>query len=244
MKSLWIAVLSVSTATLAMAQERGRVISVTPVTQVVTIPEQSCRDETVAVAPQPSGAGAVLGAVAGGVLGNAIGHGGGRAAATAAGAIGGAILGNQVESSGPPAYQVQRRCTTQTFYQNRAVAYDVVYEYAGRQYSTRTTTPPGDWIALSVQPAANSSAYSSNGSYDSDMPPQAAYATQPAAPTVIYQNEYYTPAPVYVAPSPNYVAPMLIGAGIAAGTYYASRPYYGPRYYGGYNGSYRHSWRR
>ena len=233
-------------ATVALAQEQGRVLSVTPVTQQVAVPQQVCRDENVYTGQRTSGAGAVLGALAGGVVGNAIGHGGGRAAATAAGVIGGAMLGNQAEATGQPQYQTVRNCTTQTYYQNRAVAYDVVYEYAGRNYTTRTTTPPGDWIALSVQPAANSAAYGSNGYYGTNQPPQAAYSTAPVPPPVVYQNNYYDGGGYY-APQPvqpvysagDYVAPVVIGAALAAGVYYASRPSYH-----GWRGGYRHGWRR
>lgn len=247
MKSLVLLTLAATTATVALAQEQGRVLSVTPVTQQVPVPQQVCRDENVYSGQRStSGAGAVLGALAGGVVGNAIGHGGGRAAATAAGVIGGAMLGNQAEASGQqPQYQTVRNCTTQTYYQNRAVAYDVVYEYAGRNYTTRTATPPGDWIALSVQPAANSGAYGSNGYYSTNQPPQAAYSTTPVPPPVVYENNYYDggyyPAqpvqPVYSAG--DYVAPVVIGAALAAGVYYASRPSYH-----GWRGGYRHGWRR
>lgn len=249
MKSLVLLTLAASTATLALAQEQGRVLSVTPVTQQVAVPQQVCRDESVYTGQATSGAGAVLGALAGGVVGNAIGHGGGRAAATAAGLIGGAMLGNQAEASGQPQYQTVRNCTTQTYYQNRTVAYDVVYDYAGRNYTTRTTTPPGDWIALSVQPAANSGAYGSNGYYGSNQPPQGAYATVPVQPPVVYDNGYYggggyyAPQPVYSGT--DYVAPVVIGAALAAGVYYASRPHHGG--HGGHGwrgGHHRPGWRR
>lgn len=243
MKSLVLLTLAASTATLALAQEQGRVLSVTPVTQQVAVPQQVCRDESVYTGQATSGAGAVLGALAGGVVGNAIGHGGGRVAATAAGVIGGAMLGNSAEASGQPQYQTVRNCTTQTYYQNRAVAYDVVYEYAGRNYSTRTSTPPGDWIPLSVQPVA-----SSNGYYGSNQPPQGAWSTVPAQPPVVYENNYYggggyyAPQPVYSGT--DYIAPVAIGAALAASVYYASRP----RHHGGYGhgwsgGGHRPGWR-
>lgn len=242
MKSLVVLTLAAATATVSFAQERGRVLSTTAVTQQIAVPQQVCSDQNVAVAPHSTGAGAVIGAIAGGVLGNAIGSGGGRAAATAAGLVGGAMLGNQVEASGPAQYQTVRQCSTQTYYQNRTVGYDVVYEYRGRNYTTRTATPPGDWIALSVQPAASGTAYGSDGYYSSQMPPQAAYSTVPVAPppTVSYESGYYAPQPVYSAT--DYVAPVLIGAAIGAGAYYATRPHY----HGGYRPGWgpRGGWRR
>lgn len=137
----------------AQAQdEQGRVISSTPVIQQVALPRQVCTDEQVAVPERKSGAGALLGALAGGAAGNAIGNGGGRAAATALGLIGGAIIGNNIE--GEPGYRTETvsRCGTQTFYENRTVAYDVVYEYAGRQYRTQMPQDPGRFVRLSVTP--------------------------------------------------------------------------------------------
>jgi hypothetical protein len=76
----------------------------------------------------------------------------GRVAATALGVIGGAVLGNQIEGSGRPQYENVQRCTTETYYENRTVGYNVVYEYAGRQYTTRTQADPGQWIPVTVQP--------------------------------------------------------------------------------------------
>ena len=263
------AVAATGAATSAFAQEQGRVLSTTPITQQVAVPQQVCNDQQVAVAPRPSGAGAVVGAIAGGLLGNAIGGGGGRAAATGAGLIGGAMLGNQVEATGPAQYQTVRQCSTQTFYQNRTVGYNVTYEYNGRSYTTQTTDLPGKWIALNVQPAANNTAYSNNGYYSNQAPVQGAYSTSypqdsyqsgyasdyPNGYQSGYQNNYYAPqpvAPTYSTGSSysatDYVGPLLLGAVIGAGAYYATRP---SHYYRGYSGGYRpnhghggHGWRR
>lgn len=144
--------LTLPLAVQAQAPEYGRVLSATPVVQQMAVPQQICNPETIYNDRRPSGAGAVVGAIAGGAMGNAIGGGSGRAAATALGVIGGAILGNEIEG-GQPGYQTAQRCTTETYYDERTVGYDVVYEYAGRQYTTRTSTDPGQWIALTVQPA-------------------------------------------------------------------------------------------
>lgn len=249
MKTLAILTLTAVTATGALAQEQGRVLSSTPITQQVAVPQQVCSDQPVAVAPRPTGAGAVVGAIAGGLVGNAIGSGGGRAAATAAGLVGGAMLGNQAEASGPVQYQNMRQCSTQTFYQNRTVGYNVTYEYNGRNYSTQTANPPGKWIALNVQPVANDPAYSNDGYYSTQNPPQGAYSTSYPQN---YDGGYYAPqpvAPTYSVGSTysasDYVAPLLIGAAIGAGAYYATRPghYYRPGgYRPGWHGGY--GWRR
>ena len=137
---------------LCLAQDVGRVISATPIIQQIGVPRQVCSTEQVAVQPQKSGAGAVMGAIAGGAMGNAIGGGAGKAAATMLGIIGGAVVGDRVE--GAPMAQVQnvQRCAMQTFYENRPVAYDVVYEFAGKQYAVQMPNDPGPTISLQVSP--------------------------------------------------------------------------------------------
>lgn len=198
-------------AVAAQAQEQGRVLSATPVTQQVAVPRQVCGNETIYSGARPTtGAGAVLGAIAGGAAGNAVGGGSGRAAATGLGVFGGAVLGNQVES-GRPGYQNVQRCTTETYYDNRVIGYDVVYEYAGRRYTTRTQSDPGQWIPLTVQPAVPGvpgypSGYSSSpsgyGDYDgyaqpgvvvSTPPGPPAYVVEPPATVIEYRDPYGSP---------------------------------------------------
>lgn len=165
---------------LAQAQEeQGRVISSTPIIQQVAVPRDVCTDEQVSYRGQKSGGGALLGAIAGGAMGNAIGDGSGRAAATAIGLIGGAILGNRIEGEPQPRTEIVRSCGTQTTYEPRTVAYDVVYEYAGREYRTQMAQDPGRYVRLNVTPV------------DSLPPPPPAYVPRP-------QVRYETPAPAVV----------------------------------------------
>jgi uncharacterized protein YcfJ len=156
--------------------EQGRVISSTPVIQQVAVPREVCSDQQVTYQGQKSGAGALIGGIAGGAMGNAIGDGGGRAAATVIGLIGGAMLGNRIEGPSQPYTETYRQCGSQTFYENRTVAYDVVYEYAGRQYRTQMPQDPGRFVRLNVTPA-------------DAMPP----------PPVVYPS--YQPQTQYVEPS-------------------------------------------
>lgn len=142
-----------STGAAHAQEEQGRVLSSTPVVQQVAVPREVCSNESVTYQGQPSGAGALLGGIAGGAAGNAIGNGSGRAAATVIGLIGGAIIGNRVEGPGQPYTESYRQCGTQTFYENRTVAYNVVYEYAGRQYSAQMPQDPGQFVRLNVSPA-------------------------------------------------------------------------------------------
>lgn len=173
--------LGLSASGLVHAQEeQGRVISSTPVIQQVAVPRQVCTDQEVLVQEPKSGGGALLGAIAGGAAGNAIGNGGGRTAATVIGLIGGAMLGDRIEGQPQTRTELVRNCGTQTQYENRTVAYDVVYEYAGRQYRTQMPQDPGRFVRLSVTPV------------DAMPPPPA--TVYPAQPQVIYQTPY-APAP-------------------------------------------------
>ena len=220
MKKILLFSLIASASVLAIAQEQGRVLSATPVIQQVAVPRQVCGNETVYTGPRTSGGGAVLGAIAGGAAGNAIGGGSGRAAATAIGVIGGAMLGNHIEGNGRPDYQTVQRCGTETTYENRTVGYDVLYEYAGRRYTTRTQYDPGRYIALSVQPEApryyqqqdeqrygdpryNDSGYSQQGMVSSP------YATYPPPQVVspgvtVIEYGYQGQRPYYPYPPPRH----------------------------------------
>ncbi len=228
-----LATAAVAAAPCAHAQpEQARVLSATPIVQQVGVPQQVCSNETVYTGPRTSGGGAVLGAIAGGAAGNAIGGGSGRAAATAIGVIGGALLGNQIEGQGRPDHQNVQRCHTQTFYENRTVGYTVVYEYAGRQYTTQTQSDPGRFLNVQVQPLGSSApdAYGNT------------YSTQPSSngqfgPAGVVTSTYgaaYSPAPVYpqgyAVPAPLYLSPgVVVDIGYGQGWGYPPSPSY-PRH--------------
>ncbi len=170
----------------AFAQEQGRVISTTPVIAQVAVPRQVCSNEQVSTtSTNKSGAGALIGGIAGGAMGNAVGQGNGRAAATAIGIFGGAILGNHIEGGQPQASsQNVQRCTTQTFYENRTTAYNVVYEFNGKQYQVQMPQDPGPFVALQVTPVSPAV--------------QPVPVLQPPPPAVIVRP--ITQAPVYTQP--------------------------------------------
>src|SRR5512133_1951666 len=142
-----------ASGTIAYAEEIGRVIASTPVIQQVQVPRQVCDNQIVGGQPN-SGAGAVVGGLAGGAIGNSVGGGSGRAAATVLGVVGGALLGNSIESANNQPRNMQQ-CTTQTFLENRTVAYNVRYEYAGREYRVQMPYDPGPTIRLQVTPVAD-----------------------------------------------------------------------------------------
>nr|WP_315247140.1 hypothetical protein [uncultured Albidiferax sp.] len=187
---------------LVAAQETGRVISATPINQQFAVPRQVCTQQQVAVEAPRSGAGALMGGIAGGAMGNAVGGGSGRAAATMLGIVGGAILGNNIEGPGQTQLQTVQNCSTQTFYENRNAGYTVVYEYAGKQYTTTLPNDPGATIALQVNPVGYS-----------NMPPVRAPVQQQGIAGDYYQPEpvYTTPAPVVVQAVPYYRPALPIG---------------------------------
>ena len=215
-----------SVATASGAQELGRVISSTPVIAQVAVPRQVCSQQQVQVQGQKSGAGTLMGAVAGGAIGNQFGGGEGRAIATLLGIVGGAMLGDRVEGGAPSQTQNVQSCTTQTFYENRTTAYNVVYEFNGKQYNVQMPQDPGPTVRLQVTPVAGPAAPQSNYSTEAQHEAAPVYA-QPAP-------VYVQPAPVYVQPAPVYVQPYVQPAQVVtqviqpvAPVYYV-RPYYPP----------------
>jgi uncharacterized protein YcfJ len=219
MKKLLLLSVSLLAYGVGVAQEVGRVISSTPVVQQVGQPRTVCSIEQVAVQPPKSGAGAIMGAIAGGAIGNAVGGGGGKAAATMIGIMGGAIVGDNIE--GAPLTQTQnvQRCGTQTFYENRTVAYNVVYEYAGKQYAVQMPNDPGPSVQLNITPVGSVSQGATNPAPVTY--PQGVYA-QPNV--VMVQPAYPVYAPAYYD-SPYYDSPVRLNLGLG--------------YWGGYYGGYR-----
>jgi len=179
------------------AQEVGRVISTQAIVQQVATPRQVCTDQQVEVIPQKSGAGAAMGAVAGGAIGNAVGRGAGNAAATVIGVLGGAVLGDRIEGSPAPQMQTVRSCNTQNFYENRTVAYNVIYEYAGRQYSVQMPNDPGPTVQLQVTPVGVNNP---NPAYSPQVPAvQQTYVPAPVIESRVIYQPYY-PRPYYFPP--------------------------------------------
>lgn len=202
--------LLISTAMLAsglsMAQEVGRVISATPIVQQVSAPRQVCTTESVVVGQSKSGAGALMGAIAGGAMGNAIGGGAGTVAATMLGIVGGAALGDRIEEGQTAPIQNVQRCTTQNFVDSRPVAYHVVYEFAGKQYSVRMPNDPGPTVQLQISPVGSSPQATANATYVQPVYDQANYIVMaPPVYSGYYQPGYY---------QPNYVVPLALGLGL------------------------------
>lgn len=195
----------------AWATEYGTVLSSTPVTAQVAVPQSQCNDEPALVQQPPSGVGSLLGAVVGGVVGNQFGSGAGRAAATGLGAVAGSVVGNNIESANnPPAATTVRRCRTVSRYENRLVGYDVTYEYNGQRYTTRMAQDPGSRIALNVNVAPQGALAQAPGQSPLSGTPvgeplyREPVYTEPAYPAPVYAAPYYAGPPVVYAPPPAY----------------------------------------
>jgi uncharacterized protein YcfJ len=211
-KVIALSLFGLAAAGAAQAQEVGRVLSSTPVVQQVAVPRQVCSNQQVAVQQPKSGAGAAMGAIAGGAVGNQIGGGGGRAAATILGVVGGLMLGDRIEGPGQASVQNVQQCSTQTFYENRTMSYNVVYEFNGKQYSVNMPQDPGPSVRLQVTPV-------STGSLESVPPP---VINGPVAPQVMApQQQVYATQQVYTQPV--YTQPVVV-----ASPYYYARPAYYP----------------
>ena len=186
----------------AQSQEMARVVSSTPVVTQVSVPRQVCGETQVITSAPKSGAGALMGAIAGGAIGNTIGGGSGRALATAAGVIGGAMFGNSIEAAPPPIARQVTNCTTQMSYENRITAYNVVYDYGGKQYSIQLPNDPGPYLPVQVTPSVLAAPPVTSTTIISPPP----LVTRPT-----YVTSVYTP-PIYAAPlygPPMYPAPGL-----------------------------------
>ena len=66
-------------------------------------------------------------------------------------------------------------CSTQNFYENRTVAYNVVYEFNGKQYNVQMPQDPGPTVRLQVTPMISST---------QSLPPAVPLPAQNAIPPV------------------------------------------------------------
>lgn len=171
--------------------EYARVISSTAVQTAVSVPREVCGSEQVTTPGRTSGAGAIMGAIAGGAMGNAIGKGSGRDLATAVGVVGGALLGDRIEGPATPQTHATQRCVTQNITEYRTTGYNVVYEYAGKQYSVQMPQDPGQWLKVQVSPAA---------AQTPAMTQHAPLGMISSAPAKVQHARVVQPVPVVISP--------------------------------------------
>ena len=181
MKKIALAIASLTAAAapafgMESFNDRARVISVHPIHERIPVAREECwndvqrgyeeRRVTRSDTGAAIGPGTVLGAVIGGVVGHQFGNSsGGRDRGTAAGAIVGGVVGNQVDrdNRGPggavtevervPVERNVERCRTVNEVREATVAYDVRYEYLGRQFATRMDRDPGRNLRVNVSVA-------------------------------------------------------------------------------------------
>lgn len=237
------ALIVAATAALALsgnagaAQPYATVISATPIVAQTGAPREECVAMQRAVPQQTSGGGALIGAIVGGVIGNQIGHGFGRAAATGIGAVGGAAIGNSVEAN-RSGYAVQRHCRIVTGSASRVIGYDVVYEYNGQRYHTRTASDPGPRMAVDVRPAAEPIAYQPVPAVTTTTRPETYVESLPPQPIDSPTAEYQSAPPAYYRGAPYHDGSPYYGYGWPA--WYGPPAYWGPTFGIGIGGGHRH----
>ncbi|MBT8136617.1 MAG: glycine zipper 2TM domain-containing protein [Gammaproteobacteria bacterium] len=145
----------------------ARVIDVDPIYRYVRIrqPQRECYDQEVYHRPRRgnyrnSTAATVTGGIIGGAIGRQFGDGKGRDAMTLIGTlVGSAVAQNEVNRDNYRSdyrdharYRTVERCTTRytTRQERRVEGYNVTYEFAGREYTTRMDRQPGDEIRVRV----------------------------------------------------------------------------------------------
>ncbi|MFT4198023.1 MAG: glycine zipper 2TM domain-containing protein [Pseudoxanthomonas sp.] len=94
----------------------------------------------------------LLGSLIGGLVGSRFGGGSGHLVGTVAGAAAGSVAGSAIYDSNQRVYRGNVRVCEPAAGDDdgRVDGYDVTYEYAGRQYHTRTDYHPGDTIRVRV----------------------------------------------------------------------------------------------
>ena len=152
MRASMLALCAVGAVQAVWADEIGRVVSATPITQPVNVQKRVCVPQQVVVPQQKSGAGALMGAIAGGVIGNQVGKGSGNALATGIGLLGGAVLGDKIEGAPTPETRTVEQCSVENVVEYRTAGYTVTYEYAGKHYTTQMTNDPGPFLRLQIVP--------------------------------------------------------------------------------------------
>jgi len=228
----------------AQSQEMARVLSSIPVVTQVSVPRQVCGETQVISSSPKSGAGAVMGAIAGGAIGNNMGGGSGRALATAAGVIGGAIFGDSIEGAPPPVVRQVTSCTNQISVENRVTAYNVVYEYGGKQYSIQLSNDPGPYLPVQVTPSVVAAPPITSTTIVTSAPviTRPMVVTSSAAPPLYAPLPLYAP-PVYAPPvyAPPMYAPRMVGPSFYAAP--AASFHFGYRQHG-HHGQHRHGHHR
>ena len=132
----------------------------------------------------------------------------------------------------------RQRCRTENVTEQRATGYKVVYEYAGRQYTTTldASPAPGATIDLEVTPTVRGAVPVSS------RQPQPVYTRQPQ-PTYSGDRNYttetvYSSEPVYSGDTR--IVERVVREPVYVESVYVDRPYYPRPYY--YSSGYYSPW--
>ncbi len=110
----------------------------------------------------------------------------------------------------PAEQTAPQNCASQVIYENRVVGFNVVYEFAGKQYSVQMPGDPGPTVQLQVGPAeavADWTPAAGSPTYVAPLVEQPVYIAGPR----VYPGYY----------QPNYVWPLFFGLGLGyLGGYY------------------------
>ncbi len=138
---------------------------------------------------------------------------------------------------------VAPQCSTQTIYESRTVAYNVVYEYGGKQYSVQMPQNPGSTLRLQIAGTPVPVPAPPTGASPAGTSNVIVEAPAMTGPSAVYPQPYPPPAQVtygypgyvsyygspYYAPYGTYWGPVL-SLGFLGGYYYGG----GGRHYGGH----------
>ena len=151
-------------------------------------------------------------------------------------------------------------CRSVTNFESRTIGYKVVYEYAGKQYTTQMAQDPGATVSLQITPAVTSrtvtrtvnapvatdrdAIYEERWDADRDRSYSETVSVEPRYVERVYADSgYYSPSPYYYPSYYGYYgAPYLPLLGLSIGLsrgfgYYGYGGYRGHGGYGGHRGS-------
>jgi hypothetical protein len=113
------------------------------------------------------------------------------------GVIGGSVVGDRVEGQGPTYVENVRHCQISTVYENRVVAYNVVYEYAGKRYAVQMPHNPGATVELQLTAVGGSAPMTEQAQNPIYAQPVYLLPSGPDISSPVYPAHY---APLYYPP--------------------------------------------
>ena len=127
-------------------------------------------------------------------------------------------------------------CRSVTNFETRTIGYKVVYEYAGKQYTTQLAENPGATVSLQITPAvaARSAARSSSSPVTETIYEERWDADRDRPYRVVRSTEGWDASRDRSYSDTVSVEPRYVERVYVSPSYYAPGPYYYPSYYGYY----------